>query len=328
MKICSFDIDIANNVGVLGAIIFNHILTIIRHNEANDENFIDGKYWARCSFKAFQELFPYYSRNQFRYAVKKLLETRLLIKEAKEENGTDRTNFYALGESGLAYICLTKPNGENSPMQWGKFTNAMVKNHHSNKKIDLNICSSNNITDTDTNTKSISNNLIDSLSVNSCNNICLNQEKKKDIYKYISKEEKNDNLIVKNAVNSDNAEILTKDQQIETSFNQFWEEYPTNKRKTNKKACITAWKNIPKILTEADNIIQGLRKWKLTDEWKQQNGQYIPAPLVFLHQEKWKAILEEPTYEEKIMNALKDENNPFKDWEFTSIWGDSKKEDE
>lgn len=327
MKICSFDIDIANNVGVLGAIIFNHILTIISHNEANDENFIDGKYWAKCSFKAFQELFPYYSRNQFHYAIEKLINSGLLIKEAKEENSIDRTNFYALGESGLAYICSTKPNVENSTMQCGKFNNAMLKNQHSNEEIDLNIYSSNNITDTDTNKESISNNLINSLSLNSRNNICLNQEKKKDIYKYISKEEKNDNLIGKNAEISEIAEILTKDQQIEVSFNQFWEEYPTTKRKTNKKACATAWKNIPKILTEADSIIQGLRKWKLTDEWRQCNGQYIPAPLVFLHQEKWKAILNELSDEEKIMNALKDENNPFKDWEFTSIWGD-KKEDE
>lgn len=110
--------------------------------------------------------------------------------------------------------------------------------------------------------------------------------------------------------NKNNINIILKEEKNnDTStqfmpFEQFWNAYPTTKRKTNKKGCLKAWQGIPNITTEWENILKGLEYWKQTKEWNQQGGEYICAPLVFLHQERWKSILEEKQKEQEEVNAF------------------------
>lgn len=35
-------------------------------------------------------------------------------------------------------------------------------------------------------------------------------------------------------------------------------------------------------------VIEGLRKWNLSEEWKEEHGRFIPAPDRFIKSEKWK----------------------------------------
>lgn len=95
------------------------------------------------------------------------------------------------------------------------------------------------------------------------------------------------------------AQIMSREEQLEWAFNQFWGKYPTCKRKVNKKGCFTAFKAIKDIEHEFINILKGLELWKDSNEWSKNGGEYICAPLVFLHQERWKSILEEKKKEDQ-----------------------------
>ena len=69
-------------------------------------------------------------------------------------------------------------------------------------------------------------------------------------------------------------------------FIEFWTAYP---KKTGKGAAHTSWKKIkPKVSREtADKIIASVRAYAQTQQWKKENGQYIPNPATFLNQRRW-----------------------------------------
>lgn len=65
-------------------------------------------------------------------------------------------------------------------------------------------------------------------------------------------------------------------------FNDFWKEYPSN-RKVGRKPCETKWKRkgLDKI---ADKIIGHVKAMKITKSW--MDG-FNPAPLTYINQERW-----------------------------------------
>lgn len=76
-------------------------------------------------------------------------------------------------------------------------------------------------------------------------------------------------------------------------FDEFWKSYPPCKRKANKSACKTAYLKIPNLKEEQPRILEGLRLWKEDREWTRDDGRFIPAPLVFIHQQRWEGMYEE-----------------------------------
>jgi hypothetical protein len=68
-------------------------------------------------------------------------------------------------------------------------------------------------------------------------------------------------------------------------FEAFWEAWPSHYRKANKAACAKRWQNIP--VECHPEIALKLQAWKRSDKWA--SGEYVPAPLVWLNQERWKA---------------------------------------
>ncbi|HNX82183.1 MAG TPA: hypothetical protein PKL77_08575 [Candidatus Omnitrophota bacterium] len=99
-----FDIDVAQEYGVNAAIILNNIAFWVVKNEANEENFIDGRYWTYNSVTAFNRLFPYLTPCQIRYAINKLIEEEIIITANYSQDRRDRTTWYALTEKGRC-IC-------------------------------------------------------------------------------------------------------------------------------------------------------------------------------------------------------------------------------
>lgn len=88
---------------------------------------------------------------------------------------------------------------------------------------------------------------------------------------------------------------ISNDNEKDTKemlFDEFWKEYPSCKRKVNKTGCKKAYLNITKLKQEHETIMEGLRLWKKDEEWEKYGGQYIPAPLVFIHQRKWEGKVE------------------------------------
>lgn len=69
-------------------------------------------------------------------------------------------------------------------------------------------------------------------------------------------------------------------------FVEFWTAYP---KKTGKGAAHNSWNKIkPKVSREtADKIIASVRAYAQTQQWKKENGQYIPNPATFLNQRRW-----------------------------------------
>ena len=79
------------------------------------------------------------------------------------------------------------------------------------------------------------------------------------------------------------------DTDRSTPFAQFWLAYP---RKKNKGNALKSW-NV-KANGNIDQIMAGLERAKLSQDWQKQNGKYIPYPASWLNAEGW---LDEPQSE-------------------------------
>ncbi|MFA5378130.1 MAG: hypothetical protein WC455_20425 [Dehalococcoidia bacterium] len=66
-------------------------------------------------------------------------------------------------------------------------------------------------------------------------------------------------------------------------FLQFWAEYP---KKTGKKAAFKAWINA-KDKPSNEVLIASLKLQKKSEQWKKDNGQFIPLPATWLNQGRW-----------------------------------------
>lgn len=73
-------------------------------------------------------------------------------------------------------------------------------------------------------------------------------------------------------------------------FERFWAAWPKNggrySRKGGKAACLSVW-NKRYHFTQADQIIKHVEWLKTTADWLKDQGAYIPAPLVYLNQQRW-----------------------------------------
>lgn len=104
----SFDPQIAAQVGLNAAVIFQNLFFWIEKNEANGHNFKDGRYWTYNSIAAFAKLFPYFTEKQIRTGIDKLLDAGLILKGNYSDDRYDRTAWYALNQP----IC---PSGQIDP---------------------------------------------------------------------------------------------------------------------------------------------------------------------------------------------------------------------
>lgn len=65
-------------------------------------------------------------------------------------------------------------------------------------------------------------------------------------------------------------------------FEEFWNAYP---KKVGRKPCLSKWVSL-KLESEADSVLSGIERSKNSREWSDPN--FIPHPLTFLNQERWK----------------------------------------
>ena len=71
-------------------------------------------------------------------------------------------------------------------------------------------------------------------------------------------------------------------------FFRFWSEWPKHHRKANRKACLAAW-NAGGMESVADDIVKHVAACKRSEQWLSEDGKYINAPLVYLHQRSFEA---------------------------------------
>lgn len=107
-----------------------------------------------------------------------------------------------------------------------------------------------------------------------------------------------------------NAEKKTANADtVEEAFDKFWSAYP---KKINKEGCYKAFKNIKGVVKLMPEIMKALDRFKRSQGWTKENGKYIPYPLTWLHQERWKdewlpsesqASFDETAFFEKAVRA-------------------------
>ena len=94
----SFKTEIAEDVGVVAAVIFNYIEFRCRSNADEKKGEYDGKFWARCPLEWFQNKFPYLSKDQVRYAIEKLEKNGYIVEDVLNDSKYDRTKWYSLSD--------------------------------------------------------------------------------------------------------------------------------------------------------------------------------------------------------------------------------------
>lgn len=97
----SFDVDIACELGILPATIFNTIGFWLTENASNGRNYHDGRYWTFNSVRAWSELFPYASQRQVEKALAKLREAGYLMTGDYNEDRRMRTLWYTMTDKGM-----------------------------------------------------------------------------------------------------------------------------------------------------------------------------------------------------------------------------------
>jgi len=77
-----------------------------------------------------------------------------------------------------------------------------------------------------------------------------------------------------------------KEKKVKDSpkFDIFWKEYP---RKQSKDEARKAWEKIDTTNGNLEKIMKGLELAKRSQEWKKDNGQYIPHPSTWLNKKRW-----------------------------------------
>jgi uncharacterized phage protein (TIGR02220 family) len=119
----SFDIDVAKEIGVKGAILLKNIYFWVCKNEANNKHFADRYYWTYNSIKAFNELFPYITEKQIRSTLTNLEEDGYIITGNYNKSSYDRTKWYAITEKGKCLLLkgqMENTKKENENVQKGK----------------------------------------------------------------------------------------------------------------------------------------------------------------------------------------------------------------
>jgi len=117
----NFEPEVAVEVGVNSAIIYQNIVYWTLKNHANQKNIHDGSVWTYNSNSAFRELFPYLTEKQIRTALGKLVNAGMIAKGNYNKNHYDRTNWYgiSIGRLGLLHLPSaanhTAPSGRPIP---------------------------------------------------------------------------------------------------------------------------------------------------------------------------------------------------------------------
>lgn len=96
-----FDIEHAQELGIVEAILIQNLAFWIQKNKANNRSLKDGRYWTYNSAKAFSELFPYLSVHQVRRALDNLESKGVIIKANYNQAAYDRTSWYAFSDKWI-----------------------------------------------------------------------------------------------------------------------------------------------------------------------------------------------------------------------------------
>ena len=95
-----FDADVAEEIGLNGAIILNNIAYWVGRNAANGINFHDGCYWTFNSLEAFQKMFHFWSERTIQRTLHSLEDGGYIQSGCYNKDPRDLTKWYTVTEKG------------------------------------------------------------------------------------------------------------------------------------------------------------------------------------------------------------------------------------
>ena len=69
-------------------------------------------------------------------------------------------------------------------------------------------------------------------------------------------------------------------------FTSFWKTWPTSDRKQARGKCLEAWKKA-RCEGVAAEVLAHVESLKLSQSWRKNGGEFIPAPLAYLNKRSW-----------------------------------------
>ena len=127
----SLNVAVAVKYGATKALVLQRINSWINHNEANNSNFHDGRYWVYNSVEAWTKLIPYFSYEQMRKILRDLESDGLIVKGSYNKSSMDKTSWYAITDKGYAELSASYAICEKTQIDVCESTNGNVENHSS-----------------------------------------------------------------------------------------------------------------------------------------------------------------------------------------------------
>lgn len=146
-----FDTEVAKRFGINCAVILNSLELWLEKNRANEEYIFENRVWVRNSKRAMTELFPYLNERQINYAVQKLIDENIILKNNFNEKTNDRTLWLTISDTGFSILqnCkmhLTKLSNDNNNIYNNIYNNSnIIKNTKNINIINTNKNINNNI---------------------------------------------------------------------------------------------------------------------------------------------------------------------------------------
>ena len=81
-------------------------------------------------------------------------------------------------------------------------------------------------------------------------------------------------------------EIPEQQKKTDEGFDEFWSAYPRCDRKGEKAACKKKWTE-SYYFSQKHIILKHVQWMATTTAWLKDNGAFIPAPKVYLNQQRW-----------------------------------------
>jgi hypothetical protein len=112
----SFDVEIAQEIGLEKAIILNNIAFWVNKNVANKKHTHNGKTYTYNSYEAFAKLFPYMKINTIKRVIREMEEEGILESRTDLNESThDHTKWYCVGSHSIVKKITIEDEKNNHP---------------------------------------------------------------------------------------------------------------------------------------------------------------------------------------------------------------------
>lgn len=98
-----------------------------------------------------------------------------------------------------------------------------------------------------------------------------------------------------------------KGDELPEDFEEFWDAYP---KRVNKSTAVKAFKRLKPDSELLEKIFADLRVRCQTEDWRKEDGKFIPHPSTYLNQRRWEDEIKPKAVGKKIVNEAYHRDTP------------------